>query len=117
MAEQECQQVYQELVAMLQEFRLGGIVEQVKAKIHAGELSEDLAVQPGVNTAQAALVKPENSTAQAQLLRLIGAVERILVGSIELEGALVDSLVEESKRSQSSMTLSFESESSPLLTS
>lgn len=118
MTEQEYQQVYQELAAMLRDLQLGWIVEQVEAKFQAGGMSEEnLAVQPETNTAQAVLVKLEILTAQAQFICLIDAVERIVVGSIELEGALVDFLAEKSKQSQSPITLSFEAEGAPLLTS
>jgi len=118
MTEQEYQQVYQELAALLQDLRLGWVVEQVEANIQAGEMPEEsLAAQSEASTVQAVLVKPEISMAQIQLLQLIDAVERVVIGSLEIEGALVDFLAEESKRLRSPMTLSFESEPVPLLTS
>jgi hypothetical protein len=118
MTEQEYQQVYQELATMLYDLQLGWIAEQVETKIYSGEISEeDLAVQLEAATTQAVLVKSEISVAQAKLLYLIDAVEKLVISSLEIEGVLVDFLVEQSTRSCSPTTLSFESENAPLLTS
>jgi hypothetical protein len=116
MTEQEYQQVYQDLAVMLQDLQLGWIVEQVEAKTHSGEmLEENLAAQSEATATQAVLVRSEISAAQAQLLRLIDAVEKMVISSLEIEGALVDFLAEQSTRT--CLTLSFESENIPLLTS
>jgi hypothetical protein len=71
---------------------------------------------PAQTTSQAVLTKPKTYTEQEQLLLLIDAVERLVVGSIEIEGALVDFLVEETERLQSPITLSFESDNVLALT-
>jgi hypothetical protein len=92
MTELKCQQTYQELGAILQDFQLGWVFEKVEAKIHRGKTTQ-----------------PEIYTEQERLLLLIEAVARLVVGAIDIEGALVDFLVEETERLQSPITLSFES--------
>jgi hypothetical protein len=92
MTELGCQQTYQELGAMLQDFQLGWVVEKVDAQIQRGKTTQ-----------------PEIYTEQERLLLLIEAVERLVVGAIEIKGSLVDFLVEETERLQSLLTLSFES--------
>jgi hypothetical protein len=117
MTEPECQQTYQELVAMLQDLQLGWVVEKVEEQIQRGKMADTEPMDvPAQTTSQAVLTKPETYTEQEQLLLLINAVERLVVGSIEIEGALVDFLVEETERLQSPITLSFESDSVPALT-
>jgi hypothetical protein len=117
MTEPECQQTYQELVAMLQDLQLGWVVEKVEEQIPRGKMADPESMDvPAQTTSQAVLTKPETYTEQEQLLLLIDAVERLVVGSIEIEGALVDFLVEETERLQSPITLSFESDSVPALT-
>jgi hypothetical protein len=117
MTEPECQQTYQELVAMLQDLQLGWVVEKVEEQTQWGKMADTKSVDvPAQTASQAVLTKPETYTEQEQLLLLIDAVERLVVGSIEIEGALVDFLVEETERLQSPITLSFESDSVPALT-
>jgi hypothetical protein len=117
MTEPECQQTYQELVAMLQDLQLGWVVEKTEAQVQQGKMADTEALDvPAQTASQAVLTKPETYTEQEQLLLLIDAVERLVVGSIEIEGALVDFLVEETERLQSPITLSFESDSVPALT-
>jgi hypothetical protein len=121
MTEQECQQVYQELATLLQDLNLGGVVEQVEARVQAGKLEDreslaDRALQTEIGSAQAVLTKPATYTAQERLLLLIDTVERIVVDTTEIKGALVEFLTEESTRLQAPVTLSFEADRSPLLT-
>jgi hypothetical protein len=89
MTEQDCQQVYQELAAMLQDLQLGWVVEQVESRVplledkdleHSGYSS----VQTETTSSQAVLTKPATHTAQEQLLLLIAAAERIVVDTTEI---------------------------------
>jgi hypothetical protein len=117
MTEPECLQVYQELVTMLQDFQLGWVVERVEAQVEDEKLIDVESLNtPVQGTSQAVLTKPEIYTAQEQLLLLINAVERLVIGSMETEGALVDFLAEETTRLQSPVTLEFESDDVPALT-
>jgi hypothetical protein len=117
MTKPECQQIYQKLVTMLQDFQLGWVVEKVESQIRQGEMADmQLLDVSARNSAQAVLTDSETHTGQAQLLLLIDAVERLVVGAIEIERALVDFLIEETERLQSPVTLSFEAEA-PALTS
>jgi hypothetical protein len=116
MTDLECQQTYQELVTLLQDLQLGWVVDKVEAQIQRGKMAEEPLDVPAQAASQAVLTKPETYTEQEQLLLLIDAVERLVVGSIAIEGALVDFLVEETERLQSPITLSFESDSVPALT-
>jgi hypothetical protein len=63
MTELECQQVYQELIILLQDLQLGWVVERIGAKVQGG---------------------------REQLLLLIDAVERLVVDTIGIEGAEVN---------------------------
>jgi hypothetical protein len=117
MTKPECQQIYQKLVTMLQDFQLGWVVEKVESQIQQGKMADmQLLDMSARNSAQAVLTDSETHTGQAQLLLLIDAVERLVVGAIEIEGALVDFLAEETERLQSPVTLSFEADA-PDLTS
>jgi hypothetical protein len=117
MTEPECQQTYQELVTMLQDFQLGWVVKKAELQIQQGKMANvqllDASFKAG---SQAGLTDSETHTGQEQLLLLIDAVERFVVGAIEIEGALVDFLSEETERLQSPVTLSFEADA-PALTS
>ncbi|MBD1856199.1 MULTISPECIES: hypothetical protein [Leptolyngbya] len=117
MTEQECQQVYQELAQMLQEIQFGWVVEQVEAQIQSNPLANtQIDSQTESNTSQAVLTKPATSTISTQLMLLIDRVERAIVDSIEIKGALVDFLTDESARLQAPVTLSFESDHDSRLT-
>jgi hypothetical protein len=117
MTEPECLQVCQELVTMLQDFQLGWVVKKAESQIQQGKMANvqllDASFKAG---SQVGLTDSETQTGQEQLLLLIDAVERFVVGAIEIEGALVDFLAEETERLQSLVTLSFEADA-PALTS
>jgi hypothetical protein len=118
MTEPECQQTHQELVTMLQDFQLGWVVKKAESQMQQGKMADvqllDASFKAG---SQAGLTDSETHTGQEQLLLLIDAVERFVVGAIEIEGALVDFLSEETERLQSPVALSFEADSVPALTS
>jgi hypothetical protein len=107
--EQDCLETYQELATMLQDLQLGWLVEQVEASM-VQDLSgqaEESSLRSTTTTTQALLTKPLTNTAQARLLNLIEATERIVVGTTEIEGALVDFLAEQGERFHHPMSLSF----------
>ncbi|MGG6270892.1 hypothetical protein ACQ4M3_41460 [Leptolyngbya sp. AN03gr2] len=117
----ECQQVYQELVTLLQDLQFGWVVEQVEAQLQATTLVEmetwEQPAQVESNTPQAVLVKPITGGVQERLLLLVDAVERMIVDSIEIEGALVDFLAEETHRLHAPVSIEFESDPLALLAS
>jgi hypothetical protein len=109
MTEQDCQQTYQELVAMLQDLQLGWVIEQVELSVPSDLLGyfDEARRQAETTSAQAVLTKPVTKLAQAQLLRLIEATERIVVDTTDMEGALVNFLTEQGERLHSPVKLGF----------
>jgi hypothetical protein len=112
MTEQNFQQIYQELVLLLDDHNLGWVVEQAasidKASIDASSVS-----LPTERTAtQALLTKPTIQTAQARLVHLIDAAERIVIDTTDMEGELVNFLDETGDRLNTSLTLGFASDNS-----
>jgi hypothetical protein len=109
MTDPDCVETYQELAAMLQNFQLGWVVEQVEASLSqdfSGH-TEESPLPVATNSPQAVLTKPMTNTAQARLLKLIEATERIVVGTTEIEGALVDFLAEPGEGLDRPMSLRF----------
>jgi hypothetical protein len=109
MTEQDCQQTYQELVTMLQDLQLGWVIEQVELNVPS-DLSgyfDEAQRQAETTSAQAVLTKPVTRMAQAQLLRLIEATERIVADTTDMEGALVNFLAVQGERLNSPISLGF----------
>jgi hypothetical protein len=109
MTEQDCQQTYQELVTMLQDLQLGWVIEQVELSVPS-DLSgyfDEAQRQAETASTQAVLTKPVTKMAQAQLLRLIEATERIVVDTTDMEGELVNFLTEQGERLHSPTKLGF----------
>jgi hypothetical protein len=109
MTEQDCQQVYQELVSMLQDLQLGWVIEQVEWSLPSDLSGYFDATQRQAETAstQAVLTKPMTKMAQAQLLRLIEATERIVVDTTDMEGALVNFLADQGERLNNPIRMGF----------
>lgn len=115
MTEQECQQVYHELAQMLRELQLDWVVDKVDLLVQTGktmdvDLTDDHMAGTGSVSPHAVLTKPLTYTAQEQLLLLIDTIERIMIDTTEVEGALVDFLSEEGQRLNAPFTLAFASE-------
>jgi hypothetical protein len=109
MTEQDCQQTYQELVAMLQDLHLGWVIEQVELNVPS-DLSgyfDEAQRQAETASTQAVLTKPLAKMAQAQLLRLIEATERIVVETTGMEGELVNFLAVQDERLNGPVSLGF----------
>jgi hypothetical protein len=71
MTDPDCVETYQELAAMLQNFQLGWVVEQVEASLSqdfSGH-TEESPLPVATNSPQAVLTKPMTNTAQARLLK------------------------------------------------
>jgi hypothetical protein len=109
MTEQDCQKTYQELVAMLQDLQLGWVIEQVELSVPNDLSSYFDYDQQQAETAstQAVLTKPVTKIAQAQLLQLIEATERIVVDTTDIEGELVNFLAAQGERLNSPISLGF----------
>ncbi len=90
MNEQECAVAYQELVEILNQFRLGWLVERVTDVIKRGKtvFVQDKSQQPSH-------LKVEPLTNREQLFLLIDAVERALVETAAMEVEISDFLREE----------------------
>ncbi len=112
MTEQDCQQTYQELVTMLQDLQLGWVIEQVELNVPSdlSEYFDEAQRQAETTSAQAVLTKPVTRMAQAQLLRLIEATERIVVDTTDMEGELVNFLAVQGERLHSPVKLGFVAE-------
>jgi hypothetical protein len=109
MTEQDCQQTYQELITMLQDLQLGWVIEQVELNVPSdlsGYFNDDQR-QAETTSAQAVLTKPVTKMAQAQLLRLIEATERIVVDTTDMEGELVSFLAVQGERLNGATSLGF----------
>jgi hypothetical protein len=109
MTEQDCQQTYQELVAMLQDLQLGWVIEQVELNVPS-DLSgyfDEAQRQAETASTQAVLTKPVTRMAQAQLLRLIEATERIVADTTDMEGELVNFLAVQGERLNGPISLGF----------
>jgi hypothetical protein len=109
MNEQDCQQTYQELVTMLQDLQLGWVIEQVELNVPR-DLSgyfDEAQRQAETASTQAVLTKPLTRMAQAQLLRLIEATERIVVDTTDMEGELVNFLAVQGERLNGPISLGF----------
>jgi hypothetical protein len=109
MTEQDCQQTCQELVTMLQDLQLGWVTEQVKLSVPS-DLSgyfDETQRQAETASTQAVLTKPVAKMAQAQLLRLIEATERIVADTTDMEGELVSFLAVQGERLNSPINLGF----------
>jgi hypothetical protein len=109
MTEQDCQQTYQELVTMLQDLQLGWVIEQVELSVPS-DLSgyfDEAQRQAETASTQAVLTKPVTRMAQAQLLRLIEATERIVADTTDMEGELVNFLAVQGERLNGPISLGF----------
>jgi hypothetical protein len=109
MTEQDCQQTYQELVTMLQDLQLSWVTEQVELSVPS-DLSgyfDEAQRQAETASTQAVLTKPVAKMAQAQLLRLIEATERIVLDTTDMEGELVSFLAVQGERLNSPINLGF----------
>jgi hypothetical protein len=107
--EQDCLDTYQEFITMLQDLQLSWLVEQVEISMvqDLSGYSEEPLLPATAPSTQAVLIKPVTGTAQARLLKLIEATERIVVETTEIEGLLVDFLAEQGERLHSPMSLRF----------
>jgi hypothetical protein len=109
MTEQDCQQTYQELVTMLQDLQLGWVIEQVELNVPSdlSEYFDEAQRQAETASTQAVLTKPVTKMAQAQLLRLIEATERIVVDTTDMEGELANFLAVQGERPNGPISLGF----------
>ncbi len=90
MNELECADAYQELVEILNEFRLGWLVERVADVIKRGKT---VSVQS--NSQQPSRLEVEPLTNREQLFLLIDAIKRVLVEPAAMEVELSDFLREQ----------------------
>jgi hypothetical protein len=110
MPAQDFQQIYQELVLLLKEHNLDWVVDQAAGLGDVNQTAIGLTSTPSQatgSTAQALLTKPVVQPAQIQLLHLIDAVERVVIDTTDMEGALVDFLDETGSNLQTPLTLGF----------
>jgi hypothetical protein len=115
MTEQSFQQIYRELVLLLSEHNLGWVVDQA-ASIDSQVAINDSSVSfpTEISTTQALLTKPTIQTAQAKLVHLIDAAERIVIDTTDMEGALVNFLGETGDRLNAPLTLGFAGDDSDI---
>jgi hypothetical protein len=113
MSEQNFQQIYQELVLLLKDHNLDWVVDQA-ASIDDHPPENQVAIAPARSTAL--LTKPAIQPAQAQLLHLIEAAERVIIDTTEMEGELVNFLDETGNHLKTHLTLGFASEDSSIET-
>jgi hypothetical protein len=113
MTAQNFQQIYQELVLLLKEHNLDWVVEQAASIDEFSPVDRSLLdptsapSQVAGSTSQALLTKPAIQPVQVQLLHLIDAVERVVIDTTDMEGALVDFLGETGNQLKMPLTLGF----------
>ncbi len=112
----DCQQVYQELILMLNDLKLDWVVEQVRSQLSEVTIDRAVAIENFDGTSsQAVLTKPGTLTsyeisAQRQLLDLIDTIERLVLDTREMEHELVDFLATVQSPTLATATLGFASE-------
>jgi len=94
MDEIEYARVYQELAAILNEFNLGWVAQQVADTVEIGKTIEERSPKR-----KTPLLKIENYTAKEQLLLLIDAIEQATVNTSEIEDEIAYFLKVESETS------------------
>jgi hypothetical protein len=112
----DCQQVYQELVLMLNELSLGWVVDQARSQFSEIPIDRTVAIENFEGTSsQAVLTKPgtltiHETSAQRQLLELIDTIERLVLDTRDMEHELVDFLATVKSPTSATATVSFASE-------
>ncbi|MEK0185965.1 MAG: hypothetical protein EAZ78_07185 [Oscillatoriales cyanobacterium] len=102
----EYARVYQQLAAMLDEFNLGWVAQQVADNVEIGKTIEERSLKR-----KTPLLKIEDYTPQEQLLMLIDAVEQATVHTSEMEDEIAYFLKVESETSPLGTKISFGSSS------
>lgn len=102
----EYARLYQELAAMLQEFNLGWVAQQVADNVEIGKTIEERSLKR-----KTPLLKIEDYTPKEQLLMLIDAVEQATVHTSEMEDEIAYFLKVESETSPLGTKISFASSS------
>lgn len=102
----EYARVYQEMAAMLDEFNLGWVAQQVADNVEIGKTIEERSLKR-----KTPLLKIEDYTPKEQLLMLIDAVEQATVHTSEMEDEIAYFLKVESETSPLGTKISFGSSS------
>ncbi|MEK0181830.1 MAG: hypothetical protein EAZ98_16240 [Oscillatoriales cyanobacterium] len=102
----EYARVYQQLAAMLDEFNLGWVAQQVADNVEIGKTIEERSLKR-----KTPLLKIEDYTPKEQLLMLIDAVEQATVHTSEMEDEIAYFLKVESETSPLGTKISFGSSS------
>jgi len=102
MDEIEYARVYQELAAILNEFNLGWVAQQVADTVEIGKTIEERSPKR-----KTPLLKIENYTAKEQLLLLIDAIEQATVNTSEIEDEIAYFLKVESETSPLGTKITF----------
>ncbi|XZN94189.1 MAG: hypothetical protein ACM65K_14920 [Microcoleus sp.] len=102
----EYARVYQEMAAMLDEFNLGWVAQQVADNVEIGKTIEERSLKR-----KTPLLKIEDYTPKEQLLMLIDAVEQATVHTSEMEDEIAYFLKVESETSPLGTKVSFGSSS------
>jgi len=102
----EYARVYQEMAAMLDEFNLGWVAQQVADNVEIGKTIEERSLKR-----KTPLLKIEDYTPKEQLLMLIDAVEQATVHTSEMEDEIAYFLKVESETSPLGTKVSFASSS------
>lgn len=102
MDEIEYAKLYQELAAILNEFNLGWVVQQVADTVEIGKVIEERSLKR-----KTPLLKIEDYTAKEQLLLLINAVEQATVNTSEMEDEIAYFLKVESETSPLGTKITF----------
>ena len=102
----EYARVYQQLAAMLDEFNLGWVAQQVADNVEIGKTIEERSLKR-----KTPLLKIEDYTPKEQLLMLIDAVEQATVHTSEMEDEIAYFLKVESETSPLGTKISFASSS------
>ncbi|NQE36610.1 hypothetical protein E5S67_04375 [Microcoleus sp. IPMA8] len=102
MDEIEYAKLYQELAAILNEFNLGWVVQQVADTVEIGKVIEERSLKR-----KTPLLKIEDYTAKEQLLLLIDAVEQATVNTSEMEDEIAYFLKVESETSPLGTKITF----------
>lgn len=116
MTEDDCQQVHQDLILMLNDLNLGWVVEQTRSQLTEATVDRAVAIGNFEGTSsQALLTRPNTLTnhersAQRMLLDLIDTIERLVLDTREMENDLVDFLATMRSSTPTAATLGFTSE-------
>ena len=93
MNDEECTKVYGEIVAMLNEFKLDWVTEQVAEVIREGKTIEERSFNRKIPD-----LKVEDYSARDRLLLLVDAVEQAVVNTVEIEGEVASFMNHEAER-------------------